>query len=57
MAFTDFKSIQQVQQNFSIKYTEENYIEYVVIEAKQNNFTESGGQCLAELLAAPGLPH
>jgi hypothetical protein len=142
MAFTDFKSIQQVQQNFNIKYTEENYIEYdelepsntfleeftfsrqnidifsseaarcenviypvirevykkyvaqfslwshktlsydeiltgtpdylitsksplgktilglpliVVVEAKQNNFTEGWGQCLAELLAAQKL--
>jgi hypothetical protein len=142
MAFTDFKSIQQVQQTFNIKYTEENYIEYdelepslifleefafsrqnidvfsseaarceniiypvirevykkyvakfslwshqtlsydeiltgipdylitsksplgktilglpiiVIVEAKQNNFTEGWGQCLAELLAAQKL--
>jgi hypothetical protein len=142
MAFTDFKSIQQVQQTFNIKYTEENYIEYdelepssvfleeftfsrqhidvfsseaarceniiypvirevykkyaakfslwshktlsydevltgtpdylitsrselgktilglpiiVVVEAKQNNFTEGWGQCLAELLATQKL--
>ena len=32
MAFTDFKSIQQVQQTFNIKYTEENYIEYDELE-------------------------
>ena len=32
MAFTDFKSIQQVQQTFNIKYTEENYIEYDKLE-------------------------
>ena len=28
MAFTDFKSIQQVQEAFNIKYTEEDYIDY-----------------------------
>lgn len=28
MAFRDFKSIQQVQQTFNIKYSEENYIEF-----------------------------
>ena len=142
MAFTDFKSIQQVQEAFAIKYVEENYIEYdeltpstafmeeftfsrhnidvfsseasrceniiyplirdvykkyagiyslwshkalaydgvltgipdylitsrsplgktipglpilVVAEAKQNNFTEGWGQCLAELVAAQKL--
>lgn len=139
MAFTDFKSLQQVQEAFNIKYAEEDYVEYddlepskafleefefsrqnidvfsseasrcenviypiirdvykhytekfslwshksiaydavltgtpdyiiatkselgktvmgipiiVVVEAKQNNFTEGWGQCLAELLAA-----
>ncbi len=28
MAFTDFKSIMQVQETFDIKYTEEDYIQY-----------------------------
>ena len=142
MAFTDFKSIQQVQETFNIRYAEENYLEYdditpsqtfleeyhfsrknidvfsseasrcenviypiirdvykhyvevyslwshkalsydkvltgipdylitsksslgktilglpvvVVVEAKQNNFTEGWGQCLAELLASSQL--
>lgn len=142
MAFTDFKSIAQVQQTFKIKYAEENFIEYcqsspsdtfleefefnqqyidvftseasrcenviypvlrevykafvdryalwshkslsynaeltgtpdyiiatrselgktvlgfpviVVVEAKQNNFTEGWGQCLAELVAVQKL--
>lgn len=32
MAFTDFKSIQQVQEAFKIKYTEEDYVEYCDIE-------------------------
>ncbi len=32
MAFTDFKSIQQVQQTFNIRYVEENYIEYEAVE-------------------------
>ncbi len=32
MAFTDFKSIQQVQEAFNIKYTEEDYIDYDEIE-------------------------
>jgi hypothetical protein len=142
MAFIDFKSIQQVQKTFNIRYAEENYLEYdeispsksfledyhfsrqnidvfsseasrcenviypiirdvykhhvdhyslwshhalsydevltgipdymitsksslgktilglpvvVVVEAKQNNFTEGWGQCLAELLASQKL--
>lgn len=144
MAFTDFKSIQQVQEAFKIKYVEEEYLQYediapspeflaefefsrrnidvfssessrcenviypimrdvykhyveayslwshktlsydeilsgvpdylitsksslgktmlglpivVVVEAKQNNFTEGWGQCLAELLAAQKINH
>lgn len=32
MAFTDFKSIAQVQQTFNIKYVEEDYIQYDDIE-------------------------
>jgi hypothetical protein len=32
MAFTDFKSIQQVQKKFNIKYAEEDYIEYDATE-------------------------
>ena len=32
MAFTDFKSIQQVQYAFNIKYTEEEYLQYKHIE-------------------------
>ena len=32
MAFTDFKSIPQVQEAFNIKYTEEDYIDYDEIE-------------------------
>lgn len=32
MAFTDFKSIQQVQQTFNIKYTEADYLEYQELE-------------------------
>ena len=32
MAFTDFKSIQQAQKEFNIKYDEENYIDYEEIE-------------------------
>lgn len=144
MAFTDFKSIQQAQETFGIKYTESNYLGYddhvpsaafleeftfsrhnidvfaseasrceniiyplirdifkkyvsvyslwshkalsydavltgipdylitrrsplgktipgtpvvMVVEAKQNNFTEGWGQCLAELVAAQKLNH
>ena len=29
MAFTDFKSIAQVQEEYNIKYREENFIDYV----------------------------
>ena len=32
MAFTDFKSIAQVQETFNIKYVEEDYIQYDDIE-------------------------
>ncbi|MCH8293137.1 hypothetical protein IH992_18770 [Candidatus Poribacteria bacterium] len=32
MAFTDFKSIQQVQEAFNIKYTEEDYVDFDDIE-------------------------
>ena len=32
MAFTDFKSIMQVQETYGIKYTQENYIQYMDIE-------------------------
>ena len=40
MAFTDFKSIQQVQQTFNIKYTEENYIEYDELEPSRTFLEE-----------------
>ena len=32
MAFTDFKSIMQVQETYGIKYTQEDYIQYHDIE-------------------------
>ena len=32
MAFTDFKSIRQVQEAFDIKYTEADYIQYENVE-------------------------
>ena len=32
MAFTDFKSIRQVQETFDIKYTEADYIRYERVE-------------------------
>ena len=35
MAFTDFRSIQQVQEAFHIKYTEADYIDYDDIEASK----------------------
>jgi hypothetical protein len=40
MAFTDFKSIQQVQQTFNIRYLEENYIEYDEIEPSKTFLEE-----------------
>jgi type IV secretory pathway VirB2 component (pilin) len=40
MAFTDFKSIQQVQKTFQIKYTEEDYIDYDEIEPSQTFWEE-----------------
>ena len=35
MAFTDFKSIRQVQEAFDIKYTEADYLQYENIEPSE----------------------
>ena len=40
MAFTDFKSIMQVQETFDIKYTEEDYIQYDDIKPSQTFLEE-----------------
>ncbi len=40
MAFRDFKSIQQVQQAYNIKYAEEDYIEYDDIEPSREFLNE-----------------
>ncbi len=40
MAFTDFKSIQQVQETFNIKYAEENYIEFDELEPSPEFLSE-----------------
>jgi hypothetical protein len=36
MAFTDFKSLAQVQQEYNIKYSEESFISYINLNPSDN---------------------
>ena len=70
MAFSDYKSLAQVQEEFQIKYQEADFVESLpakpsknvlglpllpVVGAKRNDFEQGWGQCLAELIACDRL--
>ena len=70
MAFSDYKSLAQVQEKFQIKHQEADFVESLpakpsknvlglpllpVVGAKRNDFEQGWGQCLAELIACDRL--